>query len=46
MSEPTSTRALQLEQEVQRYKTTLSKMEKQWREAIAAVDSNTLQHKV
>ena len=35
-----------LEAEVNRYKTTLTKMEKQWREAIAAVDSNTLQRRI
>ena len=31
-----------LETEIQRYKTTLSKMEKQWREAVAAANNSTL----
>ena len=35
-----------LETEIQRYKTTLSKMEKQWREAVAAANNSTLQMKI
>ena len=35
-----------LEAEIARYKTTLAKMEKQWREAVAAVDSNLLNQKL
>lgn len=36
----------QQETEIARYKQTLSKMEKQWREAVAAANNSTLQMKI
>ena len=39
-NESINQKVIKLESEITRYKTTLSKMEKQWREATAALNNN------
>ena len=46
MAEDSDSKVIQLETEITRYKMTLAKMEKQWREATAAIKDNRMQEKI